>query len=387
MPRIVMLTTSLAPGGAEAQVFRLSLELKRRGWDLAVVSLLPPASYADALEAAGVPVFSLGMRPGIPDLRGLLRLASALKRLRPQVLHSHMFHANLLARIVRLLCPAPVVISTLHSAAESPRSAAFPGGDARIPAGMSSSRDFLYRLTDPLADAVAAVSRAAADRHASCRAVRPSKLRVIPNAVDTSVFRPDPNRRERTRGELGFESEFLWLAAGRLMWKKDYPTLLRAFSSLKGSTLLIAGAGPREAELKSLAAELDLNARVRFLGQVDDMPALMNAADALAMSSLVEGLPVALLEAAASGLPAVATDAGGVREILGKDEAGLVVPPNDPPALAAAMERLEALPADARERMSRAARAIAVDRFDPSVVVALWEALYRDLLENAAPWT
>jgi glycosyltransferase involved in cell wall biosynthesis len=183
------------------------------------------------------------------------------------------------------------------------------------------------------------------------------------------------------------ESEFVWLAAGRLMWKKDYPTLLRAFASLKGSTLLIAGAGPQESELKRLAAQLGIGARVRFLGQVDDMPALMSAADALAMSSLVEGLPVALLEAAASGLPAVAADAGGVREILGEGEAGLVVPPNDPPALAAAMERLAALPADARERMSRAARAIAVDRFDLGVVISQWEALYRDLLENASPWT
>jgi glycosyltransferase involved in cell wall biosynthesis len=231
-----------------------------------------------------------------------------------------------------------------------------------------------------------AVSQAAADRHASSRAVRPGKLRVIPNAVDTSVFHPDPGRRRRVRRELGIESEFVWLAAGRLMWKKDYPTLLRAFHLLRGSTLLIAGAGPQEAELKNLAAELGIGARVRFLGQADDMPALMNAADALALSSVVEGLPVALLEAASSGLPAVATDAGGVREILGDAEAGLVVPPGDPAALAAAMERLAALPADERERMSRAARAAAVARFDLSVVVSQWEAAYRDLLENAWRW-
>ena len=76
MPGIVMLTTNLARGGAEAQVFRLSLELKRRGWGVAVVSLLPPKSYAGALEEAGVPVFSLDMRPGTPDPRGFTRLAA-----------------------------------------------------------------------------------------------------------------------------------------------------------------------------------------------------------------------------------------------------------------------------------------------------------------------
>jgi glycosyltransferase involved in cell wall biosynthesis len=338
-----------------------------------------------------VPVFSLDMRPGKADPRALIRLAVLLKRLCPQVLHSHMFHANLLARVVRLVCPVPVVISTLHSAAETPRApasggAAFPGGDARIPADMSSTRlrDWLYRLTDPLADAVVAVSRAAADRHASCGAVRSAKLRVIPNGVDTAVFRPDTERRARARREMGVESEFVWLAAGRLMWKKDYPTLLHAFAQFDDCMLLIAGAGPQEAELKRLAAEL--GGRVRLLGQVDDMPALMNAADGLVLSSLVEGLPVALLEAAASGLPAVATAVGGVREILGEEEAGRVVPPGDPAALAAAMKSLAALPTEARERISRAARAVALARYDVNVVVAQWESAYRELLENASQW-
>jgi glycosyltransferase involved in cell wall biosynthesis len=168
------------------------------------------------------------------------------------------------------------------------------------------------------------------------------------------------------------------------MWKKDYPTLLRAFALLAPpSTLLIAGAGPQESELMTLAAELGIGARMRFLGRVDDMPALMNAADAFALSSVVEGLPVALLEAAASGLPAVAADAGGVREVLRDGETGFLVLPSDPVALAAAMERLASLPAEARERMSHAARARAVEQFDLRVVISQWETAYRDLLENA----
>jgi len=363
MPRIVMVTTGLGPGGAEAQVVRLSVELKRRGWDVAVISLLPAARRGE------VEVFSLGMRAGRPDPRGFFRLAALLRRLRPQILHSHMFHANLLARLARLVCPVPIVVSTLHSAAESARGAE----GTRV-------RDLLYRLTDPLAGAVVAVSQAAADRHAACGAASVGSLRVIPNGVDTGVFKPDAERRSRVRRELGAQGEFVWLAAGRLMWKKDYPTLLRAFARLRGGTLLLAGTGPQEAELKRMAAELGGN--VRFLGQVGDMAGLMNAADGLAMSSVVEGLPVALLEAAASGLPAVSTDAGGAREIVGD-----VVPAGDPEALAAAMEKLAALPADQRERMGREARAMAVARFDVSVVVAQWEATYRELLESASQWT
>lgn len=375
MPRVVMLTTSLAPGGAESQVFRLSLELRRRGWEPAAVSLLPLAGYADTLKAAGVQVFSLGMRPGRPDPRGLVRLALLLSRLRPQVLHSHMFHANLMARLARLFCPVPVVISTLHSAAEI---------GSRAGKRSARLRDWMCRLTDPMADATVAVSGAVAERHASSGAVRRAKLLVIPNGVDTGVFRPDPDRRARVRDQLGLTSEFVWLAAGRLMWKKDWGTLLRAFAAQHGPVLLIAGEGPQEAELKEFAASLAIDAR--FLGRVDDMPALMNAADAFALSSVIEGLPLVLLEAAASGLPTVAAGAGGVREILEGGEAGLVVPVSDPAALAAAMSQLRSRPADARQRMARAARARAEERFDIQAVVSLWQATYRDLLERSR-WT
>jgi glycosyltransferase involved in cell wall biosynthesis len=427
---VAMLTTGLAKGGAEAQVFRLSVELKRRGWDVAVISMLPgpPQSvggYAEALQQSGVEVVSLGMREGVADPRGFFRLAWALKRLRPRILHSHMFHANLLARAARLACPVPVVISTLHSAAESRR------GDL---SGGTRRRDRLYRWSDPMADAVVAVSRAAAERHLACGAARAGKTRVIPNGVDTKRFRPDAERRGRVRQELGLRDEFAWLAAGRLMWKKDYATMLRAFTRTEGAKLLIAGAGPQEAELKALAAGLGVDTRVRFLGQVEDVAGLMNAADGFVMSSVVEGLPVALLEAAASGVPVVATDAGGVREAVGWDEgslrsleeeaddkrrssaplneeadderrwsapldeeadderrssaplSGFVVPAGDAGALGAAMRRMMALPAAEREGMARAARAMAVARFDFGVVVSEWEAAYGELLENARRW-
>jgi glycosyltransferase involved in cell wall biosynthesis len=328
------------------------------------------------LHDCGIPLFSLGMKPGIPDPRGLARLIVLLSRFRPQILHSHMFHANALARAARLFCPVPVLISSLHSAAE------IRGG-----AGVSAchwtvrARDFVYRLTDPLADAVVAVSQAAADRHAASGAVRRRKLRVIPNGVDTTLFRPDPERRARTRRDLGIESRFVWLAAGRLMWKKDHATLFRAFATLAPATLLVAGEGPLADDLRRFAHKLSID--VRFLGRVDDMPALMNAADALVLSSVVEGLPMALLEAAASGLPAVTTDAGGAREIVVDGVTGFVAPPGDSAALAAAMSRLAALALEARQRMSSAARASSA-RFEIQDVVSRWEACYRELLESGS---
>ena len=367
MPRIILLTTSLARGGAETQVFHLAVELRALGWSVAVVSLLPPGAFTSDLADVGIETFSLGMAAGAADVRGLFRLCAFLYRFRPQILHSHMFHANILARAARLFCPVPVVISSIHSVAES-------GRDSR----RTAVRDGLYAVTDPLADMVAAVSHAAAERHARAHAVCRSKLCVIPNGVDTAVFRPDP-RRESERRRLGVESAFVWLAAGRLMWKKDYPTLLRAFARQRGAVLLIAGEGPQEAELRALARELAVDAR--FLGRVDDMPALMNAADALVLSSVVEGLPMALIEAAASGLPAAATGAGGVGEAILDGQTGFVSAPGDAAALGENMARLAAFSPEARARMGLAARAHAVARFDLKRVAGEWDRAYRQLLE------
>jgi len=263
------------------------------------------------------------------------------------------------------------VISTLHSVAESSRETK----GVRL-------RDFAYRLTDPLADMVTAVSEAVADRHRSHGAVRAAKLRVIPNGVDTSRYRPDPARRERARRELGIEERFVWLAAGRLLWKKDYASLLRAFARRPDEVLLLAGEGPEGDRLRQQARELGVDSRARFLGTREDLPALMNAADGFVLSSVVEGLPMVLLEAAASGVPAVATDAGGVRECVADGETGFVVPRSDCDALAAAMSRLASLPAQTRARMATAARARAVERFDIDRVVGEWERTYRELLER-----
>jgi glycosyltransferase involved in cell wall biosynthesis len=371
MTRVALLSTSLARGGAESQIVQCAMALRRRGWETAVASLLDPAAFVEELASQGVPVHSLAMRPGHADPRGLVRLIGFLRVFRPQILHSHMFHANMAARVVRLFSPVPVVISTLHSIAESSRETT---GVRR--------RDWAYRITDPLADMVTAVSQAVADRHRSSGAARAGKLRVIPNGVDTTRYRPGPARRESARRELGMGERFVWLAAGRLLWKKDYASLLGAFARQSDAVLLIAGEGPEGDRLRCQARELAVDARVRFLGAREDLPALMNAADGFVLSSVVEGLPMVLLEAAASGVPAVATDAGGVRECVADGETGFVVPRSDGDALAAAMSRLASLPAGTRARMGEAARARALERFDMDTVAAQWERAYRELLQR-----
>jgi len=362
--RVTLLATNLARGGAETQVAQLAMGLRQRGWEASVISMLTPTAFEQELAAAGVPVFSLNMKPGAWNAFGYARLLRLLRGLRPQILHGHMFHGNMLARAARVFCPVPVVISTLHSAAESGR------GSREV-----RWRDRCYRFTDRLGDLTVAVAQAVAERHVSACAVPPARLRVIPNGVDTNRFRPDSDRRERLRSALGLDREFAWLAVGRLMWKKGYDTLLEAFDSVEEAVLLIAGTGPEEEELRALAG-----GNVRFLGERDDVADLMVACDGYVQSSVVEGLPVALLEAAASGLPCVATDAGGTAE------AGVaqIVPPGDPESLAAAMRSAMSIPFGERERMGLTGRAAVVARYGRSVVLGQWEELYRELLER---WT
>jgi glycosyltransferase involved in cell wall biosynthesis len=329
----------MARGGAETQVAVLAIELRKRGWDVHIVSLIEPSAFEDELAAAGVPL----------HFSGVAKLPFVIRRLRPQILHCHMFHANIAGRLLRLFMPFRAVICTLHSVAESGRAS------DRI-----RFRDFLYRITDRLSGVTTAVSQAVADRHQQSRAVR--RARVIPNGVDLTRFRPDAAARVRLRSELNLGEEFVWIAAGRLMWKKNYPALLEAHTR---GVLLIAGSGPEEADLRRRAGP-----NVRFLGARGDLPELFNAADAFVLSSVVEGLPLALLEAAACGLPCVSTDVGGVRET------GIGIVTSD---LRTAMDRVMDMTEPERSALGHQARTIVEQRYSMDAVVSQWEALYRSM--------
>lgn len=365
---LTFLITGLAYGGAETQLVHLATRLKSRGWKVGVVSLMPPKAYVEDLEAAGVPVFSLGIRRKLPDPRPVLRLARIIWKWRPDIVHSFMVHANILARLVRVLAPVPVLICSAHNIDEGGR-----------------LREILYRLTDPLCDLTTQVSQAGLERYVRVGAVPRRKIRYIPNGVDTERFKPNPEDRLRVRKELGVDG-FVWLVVGRFDPQKDYPNMLQAFARVvrkyPDTVLLIAGDGPLRETMENLAQELGIEKHVKFLGIRRDIPQLMNAADAYVMSSSWEGMPNVLLEASATGLPVVATDVGGNREIVLEGKTGFLAPPGNPEALALAMVRLMDLPEEKRLAMGRKAREHVVERFSLEKVVDLWEALYEELLQK-----
>ena len=181
-----------------------------------------------------------------------------------------------------------------------------------------------------MVDAVTAVSCTAARPWLEAGIVRDENLAIIPNGVDTDRWKRDEDVRAAKRKELGLSNEFLWLAVGRLEPVKNHTTLLRAFAKIASKTrLVIAGAGPLHAELRSLALELGLRDRVSFPGFQSDVCRWMQAADGFVLCSSWEGLPITLLEAGACELPAVITDIPGSREVLPDSLHGTAVPVGD----------------------------------------------------------
>jgi glycosyltransferase involved in cell wall biosynthesis len=364
---ILFLNTSLFQGGAEMQVSLLARELASRGWKVQVVSMIPGGPLQTDLEDSGIQVLSLGMKRRVPDPRGIVSLVRILRAGRPDVLHSHMVHANLLGRVTRWFVQVPVVISTAHSITEGAR-----------------WRELAYRITDPLADLTTIVSNAAAARYIRIGAVPERKLKTVPNGVQLEAFMPNPENRTKLRADLGLGHQFVWLAVGRLDAPKDYPKLLAAMAQLRNEhhVLLIAGDGPLRQSIERLAAEIGISEKVRFLGIRKDVPQLMAAADAYVMSSAWEGLPMVLLEAAASALPIVSTAVGGNSEIVHDEANGFLVPANNSEALADAMQRMEHLPAESRFSMGLAGRDHVAKHYSLSAVVDQWEEIYHSLLQR-----
>lgn len=357
--------------GAERQMIHLAHGLRRRGWRVSVVALTGAGGdQAGELFDAGIQFLSLHMRKGLADPRGWIRFHRWLRREQPDVVHAHLPHAVWLARWSRLGAPMRVLVDTLHSSSTG-----------------KLGRRQGYRWSNWLADKVTAVSHGVADAHLLARMATENKLSVLPNGVDVEQWRPDANMRGIVRRELGLKlapkDEFLWLAAGRLDPVKDYPTLLMAmFNMPEPACLVIAGAGPLENELRQLSAQLGLASRVRFVGFEPNVCRLMQAADAFVLSSRWEGLPMALLEAAACGLPAVATDVPGTREAMVDGETGLLATAGDAQALQDAMTRLMRMDPDAQDAMGHRARSLVVERFSLDKVLDRWENLYADLLRQ-----
>jgi glycosyltransferase involved in cell wall biosynthesis len=325
---------------------------------------------------------SLG-QPIIPprDARALAGIVRIARRFRPHIIHTHTAKAGFIGRLAALigLRPRPVLLHTYN------------GHVLENYFGPIRSRAYrrLERQLGRASQCLVGVSAATVDDLVRLRIAPREKFRVIPQGLDLDPFtHVDKATRVATRRQLHLSDDQVLLTfVGRIVPIKRLDLLLRAFAIARRSGLLIhlavVGDGETRLDLERLASELGIAANVSFVGYRRDLPRIAAAADAAVLSSDNEGTPISLIEAAAAGRPAIATDVGGVSEVV-TPGSGILVPPNDEEALASAIASF-ASDSELRRRMGQHAREHVVGRYSAKRLIANFDALYRELLERSAP--
>lgn len=368
--RIVHVVENLERGGLERMVIDLAAAQRAAGHAVRVVCLYAPGALAGELSGQGIAVQACDKRAGA-DLSALRRLRAQLRAAPDTIVHTHNANAHYHAVAAAIGLPrasAPArVLNTRHGmGAAHPR----------------SRGEWLYRRTMRRTDVVIAVCEAARARFAA-QGVRPRRaLLAVPNGIRIDAFTPAcDERRAALRSVLGLAPDTRIVGTvGRLNPVKDQRTLLQAFARMhtaaRDTALVLVGDGALRAALEAEAAALGIADTVRFLGDRGDVRQLLQGFDLFALSSLSEGYSMALLEACASGLPIVATDVGGNREIVVDGGNGLLVPAARPEALADALAALLRDPARAAA-MGRAGRDWALREASIDTMAARYDSLYR----------
>lgn len=317
--KILYLITGLGGGGAEQVVVDLATHMADLGHQVKIAYLkgeIVVKPRADRIE-----LIYLGLESLKQAKLAYNNYKNLLDHFEPDVVHAHMVHANIFARISRVFRPINKLISTAHSNNE--------GGKVRMCA---------YRLTHQLSEVTTNVSYSASASFERLGAVPKHSITTVYNGIDLDKFRYVPAARERLINELGLNRDaILILAVGRFHKAKDYPNLLHAFAKIKqlqvsNTVLIIVGDGEERSNIEQIILSLNAQRDVYLLGRRDNISELMSAADLFVLSSSFEGFGLVVAEAMACETFVVATDCGGVKEVMGG--CGLLVPPQNSELLA-----------------------------------------------------
>ncbi|QBQ53198.1 glycosyltransferase [Nitrosococcus wardiae] len=377
MVNTVHIITGLDVGGAEKALFRLLAKRTAPYFNPSVISLLEKGVVGHQLQSLGIPVYSLGMRRGLPGPRALIRLCGLLKKLAPDLIQGWMYHGNLAATAATssLGLEIPVLWNIRQSLYELSKERRLTRGVIYGGAWLSGRpRLILYN------------SKTSAFQHEAI-GFKPEKTRIIPNGFDCTEYQPDRIRRKQVRRELAISPPTVLIGLiARYHPMKDHANFLRAAAELiRGGAgmrvaFLLAGRGidPSNGSLIKLIRQLDLSSKVILLGERQDVPRLMPALDiATVASAWGEGFPNVLGEAMACGIPCVATDVGDSAYLIGG--MGKVVPPRDFRALAAAWQNLIAAGVKGRKQWGDKARGRIIEHFNLSEIVRQYEKLYLEV--------
>jgi len=368
--RICQFITELRPAGAERCVYALATRLPAERFTVEVAALRG-GPVADALRAAGVTVHVLDAA-GKLDVRIWPKAARLLRRGRFDILHTHLFHADFVARTAGVRAGIAHSVHTVHVAERRFRCWQFAW----------------THLTAGGLDRIVCVSEGVRDFHAHRAHLPPDKYTVIHNGVDADRIARSDQRRRRFREQLGLtNSDILCAFVGRLDSKKGIDVLLEGFQRVAAADpalrLVLAGDGPLRRRVCDWLDRSPAAPRAKALGFIEEVGAVLSAADIFCQPSRWEGFCLAAAEAMAAGLPVVGADVAGLNEVVADGETGLLTPPGDARAFADALARLAA-DQTLRADLGAAGRRRVVERFTLAAFINRHAALYESILSGAA---
>ena len=371
--KILFIITSSGIGGAEKILYYTATGLDYNKYDISVCSLKNKGEIARALEKQGIEVCCLHMGGResflgcLSSIIALIRLFPYLVRIRPTIVHSFLFRANILARIAGYLTGIPIIISSV-----------------RVMGGEKKYFHYVEMITSFMVDHYVTVSESVKRYIIDKSKISAEKISVIYNGVN--IKSQDNSYEQNPKMPFKIEDkDRILMTVGRLHKQKGHCYLIQAVSKVRKEfpnvKLLVTGEGEEENNLKKLVKTLDLMNEVIFAGLSSDIERILPMAELFILPSLWEGLPNALLEAMAAGKPVVATKVGGIPEIVVHGETGVLIPPRDTDALAIAIIDLLQNRLKAKD-MGEAARIRAGKRFSIYKMIEKTENLYQELLKE-----
>jgi glycosyltransferase involved in cell wall biosynthesis len=307
--KIIQFVNNLEMGGLERLAVELAYQQRATGHEPIIYCLTHRGFFADEAEASGVRVVAFE-KPAGPSPTTVRRIVKALRRDKPDVLHTHNHLVHHYGVAAGRFAGVPAIVNTRHRA----ESQIAQCGNEFIVTTKSADKkaDLIYRATLPWTDALVMISESTRRFFVRYRGFPENKTHVILNGAPLGRFARCPASPGAQRPRIRFGT------ASRMVIEKDHFTLLRAFAetikSVPNAELHIAGDGQLNSRITSLITDMRLNERVFLHGAVSDVPAYLSQLDIFVMSSISEGLPIIILEAMAAGLPIVSTRAGGIPE-------------------------------------------------------------------------
>jgi glycosyltransferase involved in cell wall biosynthesis len=371
--KITHIITGLAAAGAETTLYHLLAALDRQEYQNEVISLTDRGPTAARIEALGVPVRALAMMRSMPNPLAIRRIAKILRRSRPHIVQTWMYHSNLLGGLAAQAAGGiPVIWGIHHSKIDSRDTKRFTVWTVRACAWFS--RQLPVRIICCANSSELAHIQLGFDSQ---------KMEVIYNGIDSEVFRPNPEARLALRSLLGVPPDALLIGmAGRLHRHKDHKTFFAAARLLHREFpdvhFVLCGEGlvPENPKLSAEVAD-GLQGCCHLLGLQRDMPVFYSGLDIAANSSLSEAFPLAVGEAMACGIPCVVTNVGDSPTIVG--ETGRIVPAQQPSLMASAWRELIHAGAETRQILGNAARARVVTHFSVAQFAQRYKSLYRSV--------